>query len=918
MVGHKLVVEVVSANGLSDSLELLNPCVELRFAGKSFTTSVKKEVRCPEWYERTLFDVVDKERLPSLSLEAYVYNVIDGSQSLLGKVRLPGASFSDSSDEVVKDHQLTKGGVFKRSKGVLLLRVFLMNEPPIVPTIVPRRFIRPPVRVRVDDGVKEIHPKLEDGMIVEPLPYVFVHVVKARHLPDLDDSGKPDPYVEVSAGNLRGVTMCIEEENNPVWNSTFAFSERQLDSAQATRIYVIVYDSFTYDSVGFVSFDLSDIPEHIPSGEPAVPEWHRLIAESGRIAQGELMLAAWKGLQSDEAFRDSWNSEWLEASATAVPHIRSKVYDLPRLWLLRVHIFEFKCIALAYGARIVEVSVAAVMGPQLQRTKVVKKPLAQYVWDEELNFVAAEPFEDDLHLTVEARLGPGQEKVLGRIVIPLETVQRRVNSHSTELERQWFDLQMPQAAAAAAAAAAVGGGDEGDELTVSSCRIHLSTCLDGGYSIQYDSEDHAEDLRAAAEEIPNPPVVGLLEVGILGAQGLPPRRRKNGRSTLHPYCVARYGQKWVRTRTIINNCNPSFHEQCSWDVHNTATMVTIGVFDNDQVEESSPGGYKGVNIGKVRIPISSLQPGQIYCHAYPLLLLQHSGAMKMGELHLSVRFTSRSLLSMVCMYGSPSLPKMHYEDPLSMIVKDNLRRNAVHVVASRLRRMEPPLCKEAVEYMCGVQSHLWSMRRSKANFDRIVSVLSIFTKFWRGFCYVCSWENIMITLLAHAVFLLALVLHQCILPSVLLYVFLTTVWNYRRRPTCPPHTDIKLSLADTAHPDELDEEFDTFPTSRSTNLVFMRYDRLRSVSGRVQVVMGDVASCGERIYALTAWRDPTATAIFAFFTLAAAAMVYLTPWKILVAIAGLYTMRHPKLRQKTPSFIGNFYWRLPHKTDSLL
>lgn len=114
MFRQKLFVEVVSANGLSDSLELLSPCVQLRFAGQSFTTSVKRKVRCPVWSEKTMFDVLDKERLPSLALEAYVYNVIDGCQFFLGKVRISGASFSDSSDEIVKDYQL-KGRMFKRS-----------------------------------------------------------------------------------------------------------------------------------------------------------------------------------------------------------------------------------------------------------------------------------------------------------------------------------------------------------------------------------------------------------------------------------------------------------------------------------------------------------------------------------------------------------------------------------------------------------------------------------------------------------------------------------------------------------------------------------------------------------------------------------------------------------------------------------
>lgn len=96
----------------------------------------------------------------------------------------------------------------------------------------------------MDDVPKEIQPKFEDGMIVGRVPFLFVHVVKARQLPGVDVNGKPDAYVEISAGNLRGFTECIEEEN-PEWNSTFAFSKHQMDMAQVTRIYVVVYHGIT-------------------------------------------------------------------------------------------------------------------------------------------------------------------------------------------------------------------------------------------------------------------------------------------------------------------------------------------------------------------------------------------------------------------------------------------------------------------------------------------------------------------------------------------------------------------------------------------------------------------------------------------------------------------------------------------------
>ena len=54
-------------------------------------------------------------------------------------------------------------------------------------------------------------------------------------------------------------------------------------------------------------------------------------------------------------------------------------------------------------------------------------------------------------------------------------------------------------------------------------------------------------------------------------------------------------------------------------------------------------------------------------------------------------------------------------------------------------------------------------------------------------------------------------------------------------PRQPPHMDAQISkaeFANPANPDELDEEFDSFPSSKPPDLVRMRYDRLRIVAGK--------------------------------------------------------------------------------------
>jgi hypothetical protein len=75
--------------------------------------------------------------------------------------------------------------------------------------------------------------------LVERMQYLFVHVVKARELPDMDLTGSLDPYVEVRVGNYRGITRHFEKNKNPEWNAVYAFSR---DRMQASALEVLVKD----------------------------------------------------------------------------------------------------------------------------------------------------------------------------------------------------------------------------------------------------------------------------------------------------------------------------------------------------------------------------------------------------------------------------------------------------------------------------------------------------------------------------------------------------------------------------------------------------------------------------------------------------------------------------------------------------
>lgn len=767
-----------------------------------------------------------------------------------------------------------------------------------------------------DFSLRETNPQLGGGKIsgdkltstydlVEQMQYLYVRIVKAKELPSKDITGSCDPYVEVKLGNYKGTTRHFEKKTNPEWNQVFAFSK---DRIQASALEVIVKDKdlMKDDFIGRVMFDLNEVPKRVPPDSPLAPQWYRLESMKPEKGKGELMLAVWWGTQADEAFPEAWHSDAAAVNGTdALANMRSKVYLSPKLWYLRVNVIEAQDLIPSDKGKFPEVYVKAILGNQVLRTRVSQSRTINPMWNEDLMFVAAEPFEEPLILSVEDRVGPGKDEVLGQCGIPLQMVERRLDHRP--VNTKWHNLEKH----------IIVEGEKKKETKFAS-RIHTRISLDGGYHVLDESTHYSSDLRPTAKQLWKQSI-GVLELGILSAQGLMPMKMKDNRQTTDAYCVAKYGQKWIRTRTIIDSPSPKWNEQYTWEVFDPCTVITVGVFDNGHLHGGDKAnGARDSRIGKVRIRLSSLETDRVYTHSYPLLVLYPNGVKKMGEIQLAVRFTCSSLLNMMHMYSHPLLPKMHYIHPLTVSQLDNLRNQATHIVSIRLSRAEPPLRKEVVEYMLDVGSHMWSMRRSKANFFRIMGVLSGIIAVGRWFDQICNWKNPITTVLIHILFFILVMYPELILPTIFLYLFLIGVWYYRWRPRNPPHMDTRLSHADNAHPDELDEEFDTFPTSRPADIVRMRYDRLRSIAGRVQTVVGDLATQGERLQSLLSWRDPRATALFVIFCLVAAVVLYVTPFQVVALLAGFYVLRHPRFRHKLPSVPLNFFRRLPARTDSML
>ncbi|KAK1582102.1 hypothetical protein Q3G72_011833 [Acer saccharum] len=734
--------------------------------------------------------------------------------------------------------------------------------------------------------------------LVEKMHYLFVRVVKARFLPT---NGRP--VVKLAISNSRTESKPARKTSFFEWDQSFAFGR---DSPESSSILeVSVWDPPRGDVaadanfLGGICFDATEIPLRDPPDSPLAPQWYRL--EGGGAQSGDLMLATWIGTQADESFPDAWKTDTAGHSNS-----KAKVYVSPKLWYLRATVIEAQDILSPVTAlKEASFSIKAQLGFQVQKTKISVTRNGTPSWNEDLLFVAAEPFSDHLIFMLENRQPKGSV-TLGVTRIPLTAVERRVDDR--KVASRWLTFE-----------------DNKDDKRVYKGRVHLRLCFDGGYHVMEEAAHVCSDYRPTAKQLWKPPV-GTVELGVIGCKNLLPMKTVNGKGTTDAYVVAKYASKWIRTRTVSDSLEPRWNEQYTWKVYDPCTVLSIGIFDSfevfdaDNVDREAAPTRPDFRMGKVRIRISTLETSKVYKNTYPLLLLGNNGTTKLGEIEVAVRFIRSSpTLDFLHVYSQSLLPLMHHIKPLGVVHQEMLRSTACKIIAAHLARSEPPLRQDVVRYMLDADTQSFSMRKVRVNYFRIVNILAGLIDIVRWVDNTRAWKNPTTTILVHALLVMLVWFPDLIVPTLAFYVFVIGVWNYRFRSRVPlPHFDPKMSLADTAERDELDEEFDMVPSTRSPEVVRVRYDKLRTLGARVQTVLGDFATQGERVQALVTWRDPRATGIFVGLCFVVAVILYLVPSKMVAMAFGFYYFRHPMFRDRMPSPALNFFRRLPSLSDRIM
>ncbi|XP_048597315.1 FT-interacting protein 3-like [Brassica napus] len=799
--------------------------------------------------------------------------------------------------------------------------------------------------------VKKISPKLggERGTrnpngptssydLVEPMEFLYVEVIKTINKSVLNPiTHACIPIVEITLGNYQSSTRDLPVGPDGAWNQVFAF-----DKSTADVLSVALKDGqFPNNTlIGKQNFKVAaDIPSRVPPDARMAPQWYP-IPSTVEGYHMELLMSVWFGTQADEVYSNAWFAEASLVSAKYVKNTRPKLYLAPRLCYVRVTIVSGHDLLASDAKRTPNVYVRAILNENLTGEVCLKtKPIESEnpSWNQDLIFVASESLEGTVKFELWDLIGKGppHQQCIG-------TLEKKLSEMTA--------LKVPGAASALFYDVEPGGKiiPEGDTRRFS-CRLKMKLATDQSYHVFDESTQYCSDYRAFAKGL-WPGTLGKLEVGILGATGLTPA--KNVEKQRNAYVVAKYGNKWARTRTMVNNKSPKWNEQYSWDIYEKYTVLTLGVYDNHHILSMNDGDH--VPLGKVRIPLSLLQWNRIYTGSYPIVVLGKEGLKTTGEIQLAVRCACppSTLTFFPPSYAFATapfrllLPKSHYKSPLGFPQTDQLRELAVGVNCQNLARTEPPLRTEVVKDMLSPKNNNFSMRKTKANVARLYDFYTwLSSKYGRldaevrsttdntpkwitfAVCFCVLW------LLPPLTLGLVVYLYPYCLVSFSVYVMIKVLVEYykTRNGTGPPPPlvlfDVKLSrlekLDDTQALDEVAEEFDA-TSAVDPAVLKMRYDRLKAMGAEVMVFSGEAASQFERFHAL--WVLCTSNAVVLICVLALLYPVLLVYYyfsleslvKVFITVFVFKWVNFTFNRLDLPSAFKNFFRRLPNKEHLMM
>uniref|UniRef100_A0A453DLH9 Protein kinase domain-containing protein n=4 Tax=Aegilops tauschii subsp. strangulata TaxID=200361 RepID=A0A453DLH9_AEGTS len=180
-----------------------------------------------------------------------------------------------------------------------------------------------------------------------------------------------------------------------------------------------------------------------------------------------------------EAFQKAWPLEAHSLSEDGLTNgTLYKVYYSPKLVYVKVVVLSARDLVPTEEGRslVPTISAKLQMGSQIRRTQPGQpQGSANQTWNEEFLFVASEPSEDPLVVTVEERVAAGHDEPIGHVVIPVAR-----NDLSKSVRPKWYSLW------------------RGMTVHEVAGKIRLRLTMETAYHVLNEMTDYSSDLLPAA------------------------------------------------------------------------------------------------------------------------------------------------------------------------------------------------------------------------------------------------------------------------------------------------------------------------------------------------------------------------------------------------------------------------------------
>eukprot|EP00668_Euglena_longa_P011911 GGOE01014331.1.p1 GENE.GGOE01014331.1~~GGOE01014331.1.p1 ORF type:complete len:809 (+),score=153.75 GGOE01014331.1:18-2444(+) len=324
-------------------------------------------------------------------------------------------------------------------------------------------------------------------------------------------------------------------------------------------------------------------------------------------------------------------------------------------------------------------------------------------------------------------------------------------------------------------------------------------------------------------------------------------------------------------------------------------------------------------LGVIHLRASMLVPHRWTEVQYPLLTRGKAQCFQHGTLDIRLLWEAVPFPKLLGQYSTPSLPTRHYSHPWTAKQTSHFNCTKMNIIITYLEHQPKPIRREVVRAVLAQDFNKfeWAlmkahMRRSSRAFHQIRD-LALLVK------AVMYWENKHVSLLANAAWLAFSFFPREVSTATMAIGIVCIVLHNLRTPL-----DSRLAMPDPslfggiAQDDSDEEESHERKVHNPIKYLTTKIEHFEESATRSQVLAQTIASGFESILSAFTMTDYIISNVAIMVMLLLTLALWVLPFSVIVAVAGLVVLRHPRFRRPSPSRALCLLSHLPNRLDTVL